>query len=531
MIKEWRPVPRQAEFISLPDTIFEALYGGAAGGGKTDCLLMLPLAKQFHLHPRFKGIIFRRTYPELESEIIVRSKEWYPHAGAQYSVDKKRWTFPSGAIMQFGHVEYESDVRKYDSAEYNYMAFDELTSFTEYQYSYLSITRCRSSSKNLPSIVRAGTNPGNVGHTWVKKRFIDPAPMRTIIVDKRTNQKRIFIQSLVTDNTHIEKDYASRLALLNDADRRAKLDGDWESFEGQVFDDFRPKNLPGEPENAVHVVSPFTIPNWWIKVMAIDWGYAAKTVILWGALSPDDRLYIYREQVFSQTRISEWSSSVGKASEGEQFIEVSLCQSAWQNRGDDLAIWQQFQKYSNITPTKARNDRLAGKIMIQEYLRFNQKPSSQITGEYDSEVGARILRNGGMQRFEAYIKSFEPTEPEQNLPKLQIFDTCTELISTIPRCIYAPKDKTTGKPSEDVMEFTGDDAYDTLKYLVLAADEHTSKLTVTAAHRKKIDEIVKGLQATQDQTAFYRKMEFIERSKVPQIRPVTKGSYYRRIGR
>ena len=128
----WKPFKRQSEFLAIPDTIKEAMYGGAAGGGKSEALLNLPLVREFIAHPRFKGIIFRRTYPELESELITRSESQglYSACGGRYNKEKRRWVFPSGSIIQFGHLEYDSDVRKYDSAEYNYIAFDELTSFT-----------------------------------------------------------------------------------------------------------------------------------------------------------------------------------------------------------------------------------------------------------------------------------------------------------------------------------------------------------------------------------------------------------------
>jgi hypothetical protein len=180
----WKPFKRQSEFLALPDTIFEGMYGGAAGGGKSEALLNLPLIREFINHPRFKGILFRRTYPELESELILRSENQglYSACGGKYNKEKKRWTFPSGAVMQFGHLEYDSDVRKYDTAEYNYIGFDELTSFTEYMYLYM-FSRCRSSSPKLPAIVRSGTNPGNIGHGWVRARFVEPAPYGTLIVD------------------------------------------------------------------------------------------------------------------------------------------------------------------------------------------------------------------------------------------------------------------------------------------------------------------------------------------------------------
>src|SRR5690242_16322545 len=96
---EFKPHKKQESFLSIPDSIFEAMYGGAAGGGKSDILVMLPLLRRFHESPYFKGIIFRRTYPELESEIIARSRKWYPHFGGVYHEEKRRWTFPSGAIM------------------------------------------------------------------------------------------------------------------------------------------------------------------------------------------------------------------------------------------------------------------------------------------------------------------------------------------------------------------------------------------------------------------------------------------------
>lgn len=531
MIKEFKPFPRQEDFLRIPDTVFEALYGGAAGGGKSDCLLMLPIVRGFYKHPRFKGIIFRRTFPELEAELIVRSHDWYPHTGARYVSDKKRWVFPSGAIMQFGHVEYEADVRKYDSAEYNYMAFDELTSFTEYQYTYLGITRTRSSS-DLPAIVRAGTNPGNIGHTWVKRRFIDPAPQKTIIIDKKIGTKRIFIQSLVTDNPYIEKDYALRLEMLPEAERRAKLKGEWDSFEGQVFDDWRSANIPGEPENALHVIPSFKVPEWWTRVLAIDWGFTAKTVALWGAVSPQDRLYIYREFSCEKTRIIDWATEVKNRSRGEHYEEVVMCQSAWQDRGDELMIYQQFEKYSGLKVSKANNDRIAGKVNLQEYMRWKPKLlSKEIIGEYDSETAAQLLRRFGMERYRQYMMSFEPEEPETNLPKLQVFEECEGFKDVIPRCIYSPKDRVTQKPSEDVMEFVGDDFYDTGRYLCLIADHHTQRTSVEAERRLKFDKIVNDLQANNNQTSFYRKMEFAEATSKRNSGPIPLrklGNYGRR---
>ena len=302
-IKSWQPTPRQEDFLSLPDTIFEALYGGAAGGGKTETLLMLPIIKRdkagqpLYAHPRFKMLFLRRTFPELDSEVVPRSKEFFPSTGANpYQEKFKRWTWPSGAIFQFGHCEHEKDVAKYDTSEYNIIAFDEATSFTAYQYEYLSFSRCRSASPDLPAIVRSGTNPGNIGHSYFRKRFVEPAKTgNTILRESRIVRGvtqtvlRIFIPSKASDNIHLMKanpDYINHLNRLPDAERAAKADGDWWTFSGQVFDDFRTQPFPDEPLTACHIVPQFRIPDYWPKILAMDWGFSAMTIAGWYAINP-----------------------------------------------------------------------------------------------------------------------------------------------------------------------------------------------------------------------------------------------------
>src|SRR5690348_775903 len=135
--KVWRPHKVQEAFLRIPDTVFEALYGGALGGGKSEVLVLLPIIKQFHTKRKFKGIIIRQTLPELEQEIIGRSRDWYAPTGAIYNETKKRWTWPaSGAEMRFGYAERDADIRRYDGVEYNYIGWDEATSATKYRYEY-----------------------------------------------------------------------------------------------------------------------------------------------------------------------------------------------------------------------------------------------------------------------------------------------------------------------------------------------------------------------------------------------------------
>jgi hypothetical protein len=518
--KIWKPFKRQEDFLTLPDSIKEGLYGGAAMGGKSEVLLMLPIVRGFYKHPKFKGILFRRTYPELEREIIVRSLEWYKHIpGAKYSDEKKRWTFREGGIMQFGHLEYESDARKYDTAEYNYMAFDELTSFTEFQYLYLAMSRCRTPANLLdvlPPIVRSGTNPGNVGHGWVRKRFIEPAPYETIIVDRATGLKRIFIQSKVQDNPHADPNYLNQLSLLPEAERRAKRDGDWWVFSGQVFDDWREEHMSDEPENARHVIKPFNIPDWWPRILALDWGYSAMTCAIWGALSPDLRLYIYREKTWTKTKISTWATELGKLCENEEIKAFILCRSAWQTRGEDKLIADQVAYYSGMHPKEADNDRVAGKLLMQEYIRWKPKPVRRDPKDgstYNPETAGRILRNQGTDAYKSYLASFIPEKTETNIPRLQVFENCQELRKAIPLCVYDEKNP------EDVAEFKGDDPYDTIRYLIKEADKQIFDST-EAEKRALVSKIVDDLKNTGNQTTYYQQMSRIEKStrKINRVR-------------
>jgi hypothetical protein len=127
----------------------------------------------------------------------------------------------------------------------------------------------------------------------------------------------------------------------------------------------------------------------------------------------------------------------------------------------------------------------------------------------------------GLDAYKEYVESFEPEVPEANLPKLQIFSSCKTLIYTIPLCVYDNKDRVTGKPAEDVKEFVGDDPYDTWRYLVVAAEEYmTGETQHEADFRAKAAEIAESLKQNNDQTSYYRRMEHIERTQKPVIRPV-----------
>lgn len=239
---EWRPFPAQVPFLAT--VAREALYGGAAGGGKTDALVVGALAHVHH--PKFTAIIFRRTFPELEGKVIPVSKEWYPASGGVYNGSKHSWAFPSGARVMFAHLQHEDDVLQYQGHEFQYIGFDELTHFTEKQYVYL-LSRLRTTA-GIPLEVRSGSNPGGPGHDWVFKRWApwldrnrevpgphaDPGEVLRFdntkdgeVWAESGRFSRVFFPAYAKDNPYLNEDYVHNL-MGQDAVTRAQLiDGDW----------------------------------------------------------------------------------------------------------------------------------------------------------------------------------------------------------------------------------------------------------------------------------------------------------------
>lgn len=534
--QEWKPTPKQEIFLSLPLSIKEAMYGGGAGSAKTDILLIYGLAHGWHEQPGFKQVFMRRTFPELRNEVIPRSRQLYPKFGATLNKGDMAWTFPSpdqfggtgmsnsGAMIFLGQCENEDDVHKYDSMEINLYTPDEITSLVEFIYLYIGFTRVRTSDPNLPAIIRGAGMPGGVGHTFVRKRFVDPAPPpndRKIIIGKG-GIKRIYVHATLADNPHIDPEYKRSLEALPEAEKRAKLYGDWNAYSGQVFDEFRDRAYPDEPENALHVIEPFDIPEWWPRIVVGDWGFAAMTWIGFGAISPSKRLYVYREMHWIRTKIEEWAPAVRELVELENPKLVKFCRSAAQERGQEHTIQQQIEsalgRPIELT-VNAPGSRIAGKQLIHEYLRWQPKPTKKVDyTQYSEEKAMWVLRNKGMGEYKKYLASFDETPAETNLPKMLIFNSNPVLIEAIKACSY---DK---KKVEDIAAFDGDDPIDGLRYLVDAAEQYFELASSEFNKFQKQEMLLEKLNNTNDWTAFYRNMKSLEISD--ETKPVQ--MYHRR---
>jgi len=508
----WKPFPRQEAFLRIPDNCFEALYGGAVMGGKSELLVLLPIIRRFHEHPDFKGIIFRRTYPELEESIIPRCNKWYCDIfGAKYNKQDHIYRFPSGAWIKVSYMDTDSDAESHKSAEYNYVAFDELTTFTAYQYFYLS-TRCRAIRGSvLPSIMRSGSNPEGIGLSWVRERFVEPWKHgNRLIQDKVSREFRIFIPAKLTDNPYAPESYSNRLELMPEATKRALKDGDWWAFAGQVFTEFRPVHYESEPANALHVIKPFAIPSWWPKLIAIDWGFKANTWVGWGAVSPDGRLYLYREFFCKKVYIADWASKIAFLSADDKNIKtVVLDPHAWDQRGEERTIAEQIMEFSGFSIDKADNDRIGGKQLLHELLRWTAKEKSKSPElDFSRDKADFILMHHGKSAYNEYLNLFQEEKKEENLPKLQIFNTCPVIVETLQRCSY-PKDA--GKQKlEDVEEFDGDDPYDGFRYLCKAYHRLISESHDTYEEMQKVQRLIDEVKLTGDQTHFHMQVTALE---------------------
>ncbi len=218
------PTPKQQAFLLLDCK--EAMYGGAAGPGKSSALLMAAL--QYVDVPGYAALILRRTYADLAlpGAIMDRSHLWLQETDAHWSSSDKTWTFPSGATLTFGYLANENDKYRYQSAEFQAICFDELTQFTATQYTYLFSRLRRKINVDVPLRMRVASNPGGDGHGWVYDRFMPDLSPEAAAHRRLTG--RIFVPGRMTDNPHIDQAaYRESLSELDDITRQQLEEGLW----------------------------------------------------------------------------------------------------------------------------------------------------------------------------------------------------------------------------------------------------------------------------------------------------------------
>ena len=411
----------QTDFLAADEK--DVLYGGAAGGGKSYAMLVDPLR---YAHKKaHRALILRRSMPELR-EMIDKSRELYPQAfpGAKFREVEKLWNFPSGAKIEFGFLERDADVYRYQGQAYSWIGFDEITHLpTEFSWNYLA-SRLRTTDPEIKTYLRCTANPGGSGAHWVKKRYIEPSESNKSFLGE-DGLTRKFIPAKLQDNPYLAKDgvYEQMLKSLPPIQRRQLLEGNWEVAEGAAFVEFDPTK---------HIVTPFQIPVHWERVKGVDYGYAAESCCLWGAIDINDgTLIIYRELYRKGLTGEELGSIIGNMELEDPFsVPGVLDTAAWARTGTTGPTVGEALIKAGHKLRRADKNRIQGKIQIHEFLKVK----------------------------------------ENGRPRLQIFNSCPNLIRELQSI---PLSKTN---PEDVDTNASDHAYDALRYLIMSRPRVDSPL-------------------------------------------------------
>ena len=411
----------------------EVLFGGAAGGGKSYGQLVDSLLYALK-YPKSRQLILRRTFPELEHSIIFTSLQFFPKSAAKYKSASHTWEFLNGSLIEFGYCAAETDVLRYQGAEYDVVRFDELTHFTEGQYTYL-LSRIRGVNP-YPKQIKSSTNPGGIGHSWVKRRFIDGFTPEEVHKDSETGFSRVFIPSFVQDNVFLmnaDKEYVVRLNQLPEAEKKALLYGQWDIFDGQVFTEWQNSPRGYKTRRWSHVIEPFEIPRSWRRFRSFDFGYSKPFAVLWFAVDHDGRAYNYRELYGStgtpDTGVRWTASKIAEAileAEAEDVSDYPITGYAdpaiWNSTGSDEGSIAEMMERSGVYFEKGKNNRLAGKMQVHYRLAFDK----------------------------------------EGLPMLYVFENCRNMIRTLPQLRYD------SVQPEDVDTRQEDHLYDALKYFLMS---------------------------------------------------------------
>jgi hypothetical protein len=411
----YKPFPQQQLFHDA--TKKYRLFGGAAGPGKTKALLWEAI-RQSQRVPGSDGLLLRRTYGELESSLLAYFRRDVPrHLYKRFNESKRIVTWKNGSTTRFGYCGNENDVYRYQGAEFLFIGLDELTHFTLKQWQFLtSRNRCPikfytdddGRKKPVIATMAGATNPGNIGHAWVKALWVDHNPPADYVQSGLYSAEDYkFIPARLADNPIYANDaeYRRTLATLPEHLRKAFLDGDWSVFAGQYFDIFDYGRHTARPEE-------IRLEAWWPRWISIDWGFQHPSAVYWHCAIPavaavfrprgvpidestaieapsraatksppseeggySSRIVTYREFVQSGLSPRMLAQGIAERSGRENISDVFLSPDAFAHRTAEASIAEQVGDVLAVNglprPAIADDDRIGGWQYMYQLLESN----------------------------------------------------------------------------------------------------------------------------------------------------------------
>ena len=405
------PKPNLKQYMFMESRQRYLLYGGAKGGGKSWAIRWKQVLRRLK-YPKSRGLLLRRTFPELLRNHIFKLQEELPKDIYKYNEQKHIFTFNNGSVLELGSCQYEGDVFNYQGAEYDDIGIDEASQFSEYMFNHFK-TNLRTTRTDLKLQMFLGTNPGGVGHAWLKRLFIDKDYHK-----KENPDDYGFIPAKVYDNPAILKAdpaYIHHLETLPDELRRAFLEGDWDVFAGQVFSQWRREK---------HITSKMPNLDECDKAIGFDWGYNDHGAAIFLARDKEGHVTQYREIYQNRKTPEEWA--------------------------EDLMIATELTPVDAIYLPHDCFSRQHGRDSIAEV--FKRKGLHNIRR---AETLSRNARTNSLALFHMYL-----SDAPDGKPYFQVHESCTNTIRTLPELVYQERE---GKPAEDVDTASEDHLYDALR--------------------------------------------------------------------